>query len=366
MNRGTLNLNYTAVSSRLADTSVLVLGGGTVNLQNGASAHTEVVASTTINAGASSITRSSGTSVLRLNAITRNAGGTINFGAASIADTDTTNTNGILGAWATVGGTAYATNSTNGADGPITALAAYGQTVTRLSSVTQIIANTAANNVQTTDGTGTAADITLAAATTTINTLTQNTSGGTFTTIDPAGQTLRLGGILLPTGAGALSIGNGTNNGTLTTNDATSGELVLQNFSTSALTVNSVIANNATASALTIAGTGTVVVNAPNTYTGTTTVSAGELVVNGSLGGTAVSVSGGASLRGIGTIGTLTAGSVVLAAGSMADTRGSIDLVERLHRHPHPGCTHRDWHRAHNRWHRWQYQHPELRGRRHR
>ena len=53
------------------------------------------------------------------------------------------------------------------------------------------------------------------------------------------------------TGAGALTIGTGTNNGTLTA-DASGGELVLQNFSTNALTVNSVIANNTSASSLTV------------------------------------------------------------------------------------------------------------------
>ena len=244
VSKGTLNLDYgTSVASKLDDGSVLALSGGTVNLQNGGSAHTEVVASTTINAGASNVTQTSGTSVLRMNVITRNAGGTINFGAASIAQTDTATTNGILGTWATVGGTAYATTAVAaGADRPIIALAAYGQTVTRLASGTKVIANTSTNHVQITDGTGGAADITLAAATTAIATLTNNATGGT-STIDPNSQTLRTGGILLPNGSGALNIGNGTNNGTLTAATA-GGELVIQNFSTTNdLTVNSVIAN---------------------------------------------------------------------------------------------------------------------------
>ena len=58
---GTLTLDYTTVASKLADTGVLTLSGGTLNLANGASAHTEVVGSTTINPGASSVTRASGT-----------------------------------------------------------------------------------------------------------------------------------------------------------------------------------------------------------------------------------------------------------------------------------------------------------------
>ncbi len=116
----------------------------------------------------------------------------------------------------------------------------------------KVIANTATNNVQIIDGTGTAANITLAAATTTINTLTNSATGTTSpaggVTIDPAGQTLRVGGILNASGSSALTIGNGTNNGTLTTNTA-GGELVLHNYSSNAVTVNSVIANNTSASA---------------------------------------------------------------------------------------------------------------------
>jgi fibronectin-binding autotransporter adhesin len=287
--QGTLNLDYTAVSSRLDDTAVLALSGGTVNLQNGGSAHNEVVASTTINAGASDITRTSGTSVLRLNTITRNPGGTINFGGASIADTDTGTTNGILGTWATVGGTAYATTAVAaGADRPIIALAAYGQTVTRLSSGSKVIANTPTNHVQITDGTGGAADITLAAATTVIATLTNNATGGT-STINPNSGTLRVGGILNPNGSGALTLGNGTNNGTLTAATA-GGELVIQNFSTTNnLTVNSVIADFTSASSLTTSGTGTTVLSAANTYTGTTTVAGGTLQIGD--GGTTGSLS---------------------------------------------------------------------------
>jgi autotransporter-associated beta strand protein len=127
---GTLTLDYTTVGSKLADTSVLALGGGTLNLANGASAHNEVVASTTINAGASSMNRTSGTSVLRMNAITRNVGGTIDFSAAGIADTDTSNTNGILGGWATVAGTNWASSATGAADTAITAYTAYQTSAT--------------------------------------------------------------------------------------------------------------------------------------------------------------------------------------------------------------------------------------------
>ncbi len=215
---------------------------------------------------------------------------------------------------------------------PIIALAAYGQTVTRLSSGTKVIANTSTNNVQITDGTGTAADITLAAATTAINTLTNNATGGT-STIDPNSQTLRVGGILLPTGSGALTIGNGTNNGTLTAATA-GGELVLQNFSTTNdLTVNSVIANFTSASSLTTSGTGTVVLTAANTYTGATNVAGGTLQIGN--GGTTGSLSTSSAITTNGTLAfnqtdTVTQGtefaSVIAGTGGVTQS-GSGTLV---------------------------------------
>ncbi len=151
--------------------------------------------------------------------------------------------------------------------------------------------------MQITDGTGTAANITLAAATTSINTLTNNAAGG-VSTMNPAGQTFRVGGILATTTSGGLTIGNGTNNGTLTAASA-GGELVVQNFSSHDLTINSVIANNSTASSLTIAGGGNVALTGSNTYTGATTVNQGTLTLSGtgSLNGTTqVTINNGGTL----------------------------------------------------------------------
>ena len=50
-------------------------------------------------------------------------------------------------------------------------------------------------------------------------------------------------------------------------------------------------------------GGGAFTLSGASTHTGTTTVSAGELVVNGSLGATATSIASGAKLRGGGSIG---------------------------------------------------------------
>ena len=275
VNGGKLQLDYsTNNTTKIHDSAILTLGGGTLELAGGS--HTEVVASTSLAASsASSVTRTSGTSVLRMNAITRNADATINFGAASIADTTTTNTNGMLGLWATVGGADWAINSTNAANGPITAYAGYTD-VQRLTPGT--IADGSTTNVRLIEGSGSAGNITLGATTTTINSLNQSASGGSSAaTIDTASKTLATSAILVGTGAGALTIGTAVNSGTLMA--ATSGgNLLMQIYTANTVTVNSVIANNTSASSFTKSGSGTLTLTGANTYTGLTTVSAGKLL----------------------------------------------------------------------------------------
>lgn len=305
VNNGTLQLNYTtANSSKLSNTAALNLNGGTVNSVGGS--HAEVVGSTILGSGTNSrVTRPSGTSVLNLNAITRNTAATLDFGAASIARTDTTNTNGILGPWATINGTDWAVNSTNAADGLITAYSAYTD-LTRQSSGTKVIPNTAAANVRIVEGTGTAANITLAAATTTINSLNQSVSGGTSAaTINTGGNTLATAGILAGSAAGGLTIGTSVGSGVLR---ATGTELIIQNQSTGNILVNSTITNNGagTATALTTAGAGSTILGANNTYTGVTTVTSGALQVGvggvGTTGTGAVTVKTGSTILGTGTV----------------------------------------------------------------
>ena len=295
---GTLVLDYTANNAnKLTDGIKITLNGGTLQLDRSTGAtgtHTEVVLSTTLGGGAVSITRGTGsTATLRMNAITRSAGATLNLGAAGIADTDTLNTSGILGPWATIAGTDFAMNSTGAGDGPITAYASYTD-VPRLTP--GAIADGSATNVRLIEGTGSAGAITLGAATTTINTLNQSASGGTAgATIDPAGQTLRTNAMLAGAGSGALTIGNGTNNGFLATATA-SGELIVSNYSSNPLTINSVITNNTGASRLTISGTGTTILTGTNNYSGNTLVSGGVLqadLVNGLSNNTYLQLDGG-------------------------------------------------------------------------
>lgn len=305
---GTLQLNYaTNNTTKLADAAALILSGGTIDLSGGS--HAEVVGSTTITGNtANTISRSNstgaGTSTLRLNSLTRGLGGFLNFGAASITDTDTLNTNGILGAWATINRTDFAQNSTNAADGLITAYTSYTD-VQRLTPGT--IADGSTTNVRLIEGTGLAGSITLGAATTTINTLNQSTSGGTSAaTIDPNSQTLRTNAILVGTGTGGLTLGTGTNNGTLTSATSAAGsELVLQNFSSNGLTINSVVADNTTPGNLTIGGSGATTLTGANTFTGSTLVSSGVLNIRNAtaLGSVSASVTSSTPTVGVGLAG---------------------------------------------------------------
>src|SRR3989449_6171888 len=91
---------------------------------------------------------------------------------------------------------------------------------------------------------------------------------------------------------------------------------------------------------LTKDGAGTLTLSASNTYTGTTTVSAGTLLVNGSQGSSAVSLNGG-TLGGTGTVGAIAStgsgGSVtpgvgvgILSSGSVNWSSGSPGLVVQL------------------------------------
>jgi fibronectin-binding autotransporter adhesin len=306
---GTLKLDHTVDSSRLSDTGALILAGGTLDLTGGN--HLEAVGSTTLGAGTvSTVTRSSGTAQLAMNTITPGAGSLIDFGAGGIATTDNPNTNGILGTWATVGGTDWAANATGAGDGDIVAYSGYSDIDARGSA----IADGPASNVRIL-GDGAGGPIQLGAATVTINTLLQN-NATVDATINTLGGTLATGAIWISDGKAALTIGALANDGLLTPSTA-GGNLALINDNLAKdLTVNAVVANNTSASTLTTAGPGTVILNGTNTHTGGTTLGGGTLVLGNAsaLGGGTFSIAGGT----LASNGAITAANAITVDGDFS------------------------------------------------
>ena len=294
---GALKLDYgVADSGKLIDTGVLTLAGGTLQLSGGT--HLEAVGSTTLVAGsASNVSRSGGTAKLAMNVITPGAGSLVNFSAGNIATTDNTNTNGILGTWATVGGSDWAANSTDLPDGDIVAYIGY----TDIDAQGSTIADAAASNVRIV-GDGAGGSIQLGAATTTINTLLQS-NATVDATVNTLGGTLAAGAIWISAGKAALTIGSIANDGLLTA--ATPGgnlSLINDNLAKD-LAVIAVIANNTSASTLTTAGPGTVILNGTNTHTGGTTLGGGTLVLgNAAALGTGTFTIAGGTVASTGTV----------------------------------------------------------------
>ena len=280
VDEGTLTLDYSSQNnSKIAVTGPLTLGGGTVNLSGGS--FVQVVGSTIIGAGNPKITRGSGTSTLRMQTITRNRGGVTDFGAASIADCNNNDVNGILGGgYATIAGADWAhTVASGAANTAITAYTGY----TDIAASGSTVADSSTSNIRL-NSAGGGGNISLGAATTTINSLLQNTT--TVATINTSAGTLRLGaigGVLLPSTAQSLTFGTSANSGTLTAGGAanTAGEILLINNSANALMVNSTIADNGTGPvSLTKAGSGSATLAGNNAYTGTNAIVGGTLNVS--------------------------------------------------------------------------------------
>ncbi|MCE9610870.1 MAG: autotransporter-associated beta strand repeat-containing protein, partial [Chthoniobacter sp.] len=283
VNAGTLVLDYTVAGGKLADASTVTLGGGTLDLRNGAT--TEIIAGVSLGGGRSKITQTAGTSILRANAITPGVGIVDVFLANTVSSTNTNDASdggGIIGAWATLGGVDWAINSgvaEGGGNNYLTAYTAY----TSYDALGSTLADVAINNARLDTAAG-SGNISLAAATTTINTLLQSNVTGAAT-VDTVGSTLATNGIMIATGTDAVTIGVAAGDGSLRT--ATAGaNLVLNNNNTSGLvtlTINAPIVANGSSG---LATAGLVSLNGTNTYTGNTGIG-GTLSIDGAgqLGG---------------------------------------------------------------------------------
>lgn len=277
---GTLVLDYTGDhgGNKLADSPDFCLQGGTLVLRGGTASETTGVVR--VQPGASTITREVGsTTVLQMSGTGRTQGGTLNLSAAGIATTTAANeSSGIFNSAITVAGNDWAKRL---ADGTLSVYAGY-------TDLTASLSNTSSNAICG------SAKLTRS-VTGSINSLKIDTTSNAVT-IDnsSSGYTLTLsGGGLLVTGSNSATITRGTLKGKSTA------ELVIHQYSTGALTIESVVANNSGDTSLTKAGPGVLSLTATNTYSGSTNINQGVLSVasNKNLGsesaGAAININGG-------------------------------------------------------------------------
>lgn len=155
---------------------------------------------------------------------------------------------------------------------------------------------------------------------------TVNLNGGTLTisqitsSSNTGTRTLNLnGGTIKATVDGTLVTANAASRVNVRNGGATIDSNGFNITVAQALEHSNVGGDNATDGGLTKSGTGILTLTAASTYTGATVVSAGTLLVNGSLGNTAVTVQSGATLGGTGgTIGTGSASVSVSSGGTLA------------------------------------------------
>ncbi|MCX7671373.1 MAG: autotransporter-associated beta strand repeat-containing protein, partial [Anaerolineae bacterium] len=316
---GTLKLDYSAggVASNLitsvATNSLLYLGipntagivpvgaapGGTLNVLGPASgAITQQFNAVWLSAGNNAIVASNNGGAVRVNlgALLRETGGNgntvvingiVNFilpgGNGAITTATNNNHTGILGGWAIVNGSDWATLVNVG--GPDQVITNYTGYVT-LSGGGNIL-DGSNQNIRLTSAA--ASSYGLASPVTTINSILADGAGATM--ITNLGATLRLGingsgGILVPAGSGGLTIGSNANDGFLTAGAVSggTGELLFINNAANPLVINSMITTNAGGGILTVSFNGTGVFNiVGNDTRGLLTAAGGrhETYVNG-------------------------------------------------------------------------------------
>ncbi|MCW1922485.1 autotransporter-associated beta strand repeat-containing protein [Luteolibacter arcticus] len=302
---GILALDYSGSdTSKLSDSAALTLNNSTLQMTGASGSHAELVGAVTIN-GASAVTVS-GANLATIALGNYVTNGLLNVQLGGLATT--TNANNAQGYLprTLLGGIQFAAN--DGAGNIIAAPGVSYVDVTNLSSGTKSIPSAAGSIVRTIEGTGTAGNILLGAATTDIRSMLHTAT--TATTVDFGGQTLRLaadGELISGVGSSVATLQNGS----LTAGGAadTPGNVFLANSGANAPVVVAKITNNGSgAVSLSTAGNvtlGNTTVASTNDFSGGTTVTGGTLTVatpiaagaKSGLGAGAVTVNSGGNLR---------------------------------------------------------------------
>jgi fibronectin-binding autotransporter adhesin len=299
----TLANGATNLSDRLKDTGTVTLNGGTFNFNNNAAAATsysETLGTVSISALAN--TFSSGqavtgqSSTLTLSSLGRvsGTGATVNFqgtGLGSLLDTrnqilitaNPTLTNNLIGGWATVSGTSWATyDATFG----VTALplTSYTENTWSPESNTTVTTSTAPGSSSTTNSLRYNAVANVGAAyTVTLDGVNTISSGGILVAAAVGANASTItGGTLQGSAGGSLIIHQNNSTATPTTAGVANGANAVVGVNQGFLSIGSIIQDNATATGLIKTGAGQLTLTAANTYTGTTYVSNGAILLSGS------------------------------------------------------------------------------------
>ena len=313
INGGTLQLNYTSTvaTNLISSTSALSVNGGILSLNVAASVTgSQTFNGTTLNQGETSITVTRGLNaipVIHLGTVTRN------IGSILIVPANVTNTSIYSAATSTFAG-GYVTDvgMTN-----ILALDATGKYVT---------AAYATNTWASGNNTLITTSATLADGATTQSLGYRNTSSNTLTLSGTA--TITSGGILMSSAASTAA--NVITGGKL---KGAAGQdlVVIQADATagSSLTINSEIADNTTATALTKGGAGLLILGGTNTFSGDTFINNGTVRLTNSQALQNSSLNLGSSQLGILDFGALTSATLGGLKGSrnLALTNGSAAAV---------------------------------------
>ncbi|MEI4507540.1 autotransporter-associated beta strand repeat-containing protein [Sphingopyxis sp. CCNWLW253] len=309
---GRLTLDFSgaggAVNDIVSGSSPLGLSGGTLEVTGAAGEiNGQSFNGLTVNAGSNTVRAVSGAGGivnLNLGAITR-AGGLVNFVLPASGAITTSNTDGVLGGWATINGSDYAKVVSGG----IIAFDASDYT-TKDDAATwangDIISDTA--NAADTPFFGTVTgDVQLGG-------LRYTAATGSTVAIGAA-NTLGIDGTII-VAPSTLATNQSITGGSLTGSTG-GGTLGVQHNGTGMLTIGSTIVNNGGATGFAKSGGGTVRLTGTNSYTGGTTLSGGRLEVT--------QLANGGTMSSIGAS-NADAANLVIESGTLAYT-GGVDAV---------------------------------------